>query len=103
MLHGFDVNSLCDNLDSYSIFDDVAESMDFASVGIDTTPPVEENVIRPIQPIVPTTPTRPTKKVETIKNNIVKLSGKRGRKPGAKGKCGLCGKVGHYKPKCSIK
>ena len=58
-MSGFDVNSFCDNFDDgYGIFDDVADSLDFAAVGISTATP-EEAVIRPIQPIVPTTPTRP--------------------------------------------
>ena len=86
MNSGFDVNSFCDNLDDgYGIFDDVADSLDFAAVGISTTTP-EEAVIRPIQPIVPTTPTRPTKK--------------RGRKPGQKTTCGTCGTIGHTKRTC---
>ena len=100
-MNNFNVNSFCDNLDDdYGIFDDVADSLNFESVGIDTTPPAEDldgdcrhnsyawqaNVIQPIQPIVPTTPTRPTKK--------------RGRKPGQKPTCGTCGTSGHTKRTC---
>ncbi len=37
---GFDLNSFCDNLDDgYGVFDDVADSLNFASVGIDTADP----------------------------------------------------------------
>ena len=40
MYGGFDLNSYCDNLDDgYGIFDDVADSLNFASVGIDTADP----------------------------------------------------------------
>ena len=42
MGYGFDVNSFVDSLDSYSVFDDVADSMDFASVGIDTAVPAND-------------------------------------------------------------
>ena len=47
MYGGFDLNSFCDNLDDgYGIFDDVADSLNFASVGIDTADPSasEENI-----------------------------------------------------------
>lgn len=85
-MNNFNVNSFCDNLDDdYGIFDDVADSLDFAAVGISTAAPAE-NVIQPIQPIVPTTPPRPTKK--------------RGRKPGQKPTCGTCGTSGHTKRTC---
>ena len=78
-MSGFDLNSFCDNLDDgYGIFDDVADSLDFASVGISTVNPnADKEDLR-----------------EDNKNKKVKLSvvkGKRGRKPGQKPTCGLCG------------
>ena len=37
---GFDLNSFCDNLDDgFGIFDDVADSLNFAAVGISTADP----------------------------------------------------------------
>ena len=40
MDYGFDLNAFCDNLDDgYGIFDDVADSLNFASVGISTANP----------------------------------------------------------------
>ena len=88
-MSGFDLNSFCDNLDDgYGIFDDVADSLDFASVGISTVNPnADKEDIR-----------------EDNKNKKVKLSvvkGKRGRKPGQKPTCGLCGVKGHTKRKCT--
>ena len=89
MYGGFDLNSFCDNLDDdYGIFDDVADSLDFASVGISTVnPDADKEDLR-----------------EGNKNKKVKLSvvkGKRGRKPGQKPTCGLCGVKGHTKRKCT--
>ena len=52
-MQGFDVNAFIDSAPAYSVFDDVAENMDFAACGIDTSAPVED-VIKPVQPIVPT-------------------------------------------------
>ena len=96
MYGGFDVNSFCDNLDDgYGIFDDVADSLDFAGVGISTLDPNlgEE------------------KKVESNKKNTNKTKGlvkvslkgtkKRGRKPGQKPRCGSCGILGHTRRKCA--
>ena len=88
-MSGFDLNSFCDNLDDgYGIFEDVADSLDFASVGISTVNPnADKEDIR-----------------EDNKNKKVKLSvvkGKRGRKPGQKPTCGLCGVKGHTKRKCT--
>jgi hypothetical protein len=88
-MSGFDLNSFCDNLDDgYGIFDDVADSLDFASVGISTVNPnADKEDLR-----------------EDNKNKKVKLSvvkGKRGRKPGQKPTCGLCGVKGHTKRKCT--
>ena len=89
MYGGFDLNSFCDNLDDdYGIFDDVVDSLDFASVGISTVNPdaTNENI------------------GEVNKNNNVKLSlvkgKKRGRKPGQKPTCGLCKEKGHTKRGC---
>ena len=40
MDYGFDLNSYVDNLaDDYGVFDDVADSLDFAGVGISTVNP----------------------------------------------------------------
>lgn len=88
-MSGFDLNSFCDNLDDgYGIFEDVADSLDFASVGISTVNPnADKEDLR-----------------EDNKNKKVKLSvvkGKRGRKPGQKPTCGLCGVKGHTKRKCT--
>ena len=94
MGYGFDVNSFVDSLDSYSVFDDVADSMDFASVGISTVDPNAQA----------------KKKVESNKKNNNKNKGlvknslkgtkKRGRKPGQKPTCGSCGELGHTRRKC---
>ena len=88
-MSGVDLNSFCDNLDDgYGIFEDVADSLDFASVGISTVNPnADKEDLR-----------------EDNKNKKVKLSvvkGKRGRKPGQKPTCGLCGVKGHTKRKCT--
>ncbi len=83
MNSGFDVNAFCDGLDDgYGIFDDVVDSLDFASVGISTKAPSEES-----QPVAVAKPT-PAK-------------GKRGRKPGQKPRCGSCGTLGHTKRRCN--
>ena len=91
MGYGFDVNSFVDSLDSYSVFDDVADSMDFASVGISTVDPNAQA----------------KKKVESNKKNTNKTKGlvknslkKRGRQPGQKPTCGSCGVLGHTRRKC---
>ena len=88
---GFDLNSFCDNLDDdYGIFDDVVDSLDFASVGISTVNPdaTSENI------------------GEVNKNNNVKLSlvkgKKRRRKKGQKPTCSKCGIKGHTKRVCSF-
>jgi len=96
MYGGFDVNSFCDNLDDgYGIFDDVADSLDFAGVGISTLDPNAGE----------------EKKVESNKKNTNKTKGlvkislkgtkKRGRKPGQKPRCGSCGILGHTRRKCA--
>ena len=89
MYGGFALNSFCDNLDDdYGIFDDVADSLDFASVGISTVnPDAGKEDIR-----------------EGNKNNNVKLSvvkKKRGRKKGQKPTCSLCKEKGHTKRNCA--
>ena len=95
MINGFDVNSFCDGLDSYSVFDDVADSMDFAAVGIDSSAPTED-LLAPVQNIA-----------ENIKIKSVKApastmrKGKRGKKPGQKGICSVCQQVGHNKRTCN--
>ena len=98
---GFDLNSFCDNLDDgYGIFDDVADSLNFAAVGIDTSTPVE-------------TPSAPVqKKSESNKKNNSKNKGlvkqslvgtkKRGKKPGQRGKCSQCGALDHNKRTCTF-
>ncbi len=68
-MSGFDLNSFCDNLDDgYGIFEDVVDSLDFASVGISTVnPDADKEDIR-----------------EDNKNNNVKLSLVKGTKIGRK-------------------
>ena len=96
MYGGFDVKSFCDNLDDdYGIFDDMADSLDFASVGISTLDPNLDEA----------------KKAESNKKNTNKTIGlvkislkgtkKRGRKPGQKPRCGSCGILGHTRRKCA--
>jgi len=93
MDYGFDLNSYVDNLaDDYGVFDDVADSLDFASVGISTVNPNAGE----------------EKKVESNKKNTNKTKGlvknslkKRGRKPGQKPRCGNCGTLGHTRRKCT--
>ena len=88
-MSGFDLNSFCDNLDDgYGIFDDVEDSLDFASVGIST---VNHNADKE--------DLREDNKNKKVKLSVVK--GKRGRKPGQKPTCGLCGVKGHTKRKCT--
>ena len=97
MYGGFDLNSYCDNLDDgYGIFDDVADSLDFAGVGISTLDPNlgEE------------------KKVESNKKNTSKNKGlvkqslvgtkKRGRQPRQRGRWGACGSQDHNKRTCTF-
>jgi len=97
MYGGFDLNSYCDNLDDdYGIFDDVADSLNFASVGISTDDPDASE----------------QKKAEGNKNNNSKTKGlvkqslvgtkKRGRQPGQRGRCGACGSQDHNKRTCTF-
>lgn len=95
MDYGFDLNSYVDNLsDDYGIFDDVADSLDFASVGIDASEPVEllgegRNIAES------------NKKNNNKTSKLVNTSlRKRGRKPGQKPTCGVCKVKGHTKRKC---
>tara|TARA_Y100001951_G_scaffold39612_1_gene31304 strand:+ start:545 stop:826 length:282 start_codon:yes stop_codon:yes gene_type:complete len=86
------LNNYLDNLDDgYGIFDDVADSLDFASVGISTDDPDAPEKA-------------PQKKVSETKG-LVKQSlrgtKKRGRKPGQKPRCGICGVLGHTRRKCA--
>ena len=83
MYSGFDVNSFCDNLaDDFGVFDDLAESLDFRSVGINADAPAEEQVVA-VAKAAPKT-----------------AKGKRGRKPGQKPRCGACGTLGHTRRTC---
>lgn len=99
-MSGFDLNSFCDNLDDgYGIFDDVADSLDFAGVGISTAKPKDLDGDCPHNSYA-----WQQKTGEGNKNNNVKLSvvkKKRGRKKGQKPTCGSCGVKGHTKRKCT--
>lgn len=90
----FDVNSFCDTLDSYSVFEDVADSLDFRAVGIKTDKPAEE------------LKTAKQKMAENNKKENVKpfktSLKKRGKKPGQKGKCSACGSQDHNKRTCTF-
>ena len=92
---GFDINSFCDSLDDdYGVFDDLADSLDFRSVGISTVEPANAEQ--------KTSETNKKKSVKahspgTIPNRLQK---KRGRKPGQKPTCSQCGIKGHTKRKC---
>jgi hypothetical protein len=99
MNDGFDLSSFCDNLDDdYGIFADVADSLDFASVGISTVNPKDLDGDCPHNSYA-----WQAKKSEVNKNNNAKLSvvkKKRGRKKGQKPTCSLCKEKGHTKRKC---
>ena len=90
---GFDLNSFCDNLDDgYGVFDDVADSLNFASVGIDTADPDAsgKNIAES------------NKKKNNKNKGLVNISlVRRGRKPGQKPTCSTCGVKGHTKRKCN--
>ena len=96
MYGGFDVNSFCDSLDDgYGIFDDVADSLDFAGVGISTANPdaglektVESNK-------------KNNNKTSKLVNSSPIGTKRRGRKPGQKPTCGQCGELGHTRRKCT--
>ena len=91
-MSGFDVNSFVDGLDSYSVFDDIADSMDFASVGIST---VDPNA--PAKKKSESNKKKNSKTKGLVKNSL----SKRGRKPGQKPTCGTCGVLGHTRRTCS--
>ena len=97
MYGGFDLNSYCDNLDDgYGIFDDVADSLNFASVGIDTADPraSEENIAE-------SNNKNNSKTKGLVKQSLVGTK-KRGRQPGQRGRCGACGSQDHNKRTCTF-
>ena len=103
-MSGFDVNSFVDGLDSYSVFDDIADSMDFASVGISTAAPADLEGDCPHNSYA-----WQEKKAESNKKKNSKTKGlvnislrKRGKKPGQKGKCSACGSQDHNKRTCTF-
>ena len=87
---GFDLNSFCDN------FDDVADSLNFASVGIDTADPSasEENIAE-------SNKKNNSKTKGLVKQSLVGTK-KRGKKPGQRGKCSQCGALDHNKRTCTF-
>ena len=97
----FDLNSFCDNLnDDYGIFDDVADRLNFAAVGIDTSAPKDLDGDCPHNSYA-----WQEKKAESNKNKNVKplvVKGKRGRQPGQRGKCSACGSLDHNKRTCTF-
>ena len=97
MYGGFDLNSFCDNLDDgYGIFDDVADSLNFASVGIDTADPnaCEGNIAE-------SNKKNNSKTKGLVKQSLVGTK-KRGRQPGQRGRCGACGSQDHNKRTCTF-
>ncbi len=103
MINGFDVNSFCDGLDSYSVFDDVADSMDFAAVGIDSSAPKDLDGDCPHNSYAWQKKTAETNKIKSVKAPASTMrKGKRGKKPGQKGICSVCKQVGHNKRTCNV-
>ena len=97
MYGGFDLNSFCDNLDDgYGVFDDVADSLNFASVGIDTADPnaSEGNIAE-------SNKKNNSKDKGLVKQSLVETK-KRGRQPGQRGRCGACGSQDHNKRTCTF-
>ena len=97
-MNGFSVSTFCDSLDDgYGVFDDVVDSLDFASVGISTVNPnaTEQKTSESIK-----------KKIKEtnglVKNSLVGTK-KRGKKPGQKGICSVCKVTGHNKRTCPSK
>jgi len=83
------LNSFLDNLgDDYGVFDDLADSLDFTSVGIDTTDPESA------------APKKSNDSKVLVKQSL-RGTKKRGRKPGQKPRCGNCGTLGHTRRKCA--
>ena len=98
---GFDLNSFCDNLDDgYGIFDDVADSLNFAAVGIDTSSPVEISSA-PVQKKSESNKKNNSKNKGLVKQSLVGTK-KRGKKPGQRGKCSQCGALDHNKRTCTF-
>ncbi len=91
----FDVNSFCDTLDSYSVFEDVVDSLDFAAVGIKTDKPAEELETAKQK-------MAESNKKENVQSFKTSLK-KRGKKPGQKGICSVCKETGHNKRTCPSK
>ena len=105
MDYGFDLNSYVDNLaDDYGVFDDVADSLDFASVGISTAKPKDLDGDCPHNSYAWQQKTGESNKKNTNKTKgLVKNSlKKRGRKPGQKPRCGNCGALGHTRRTCTV-
>jgi hypothetical protein len=108
-MNGFSVSSFCDSLDDgYGVFDDVVDSLDFASVGIDASEPKDLEGDCPHNSYA-----WQQKTSESIKKNIKDSKGlikqsligtkKRGKKPGQKGICSVCKVTGHNKRTCPSK
>ncbi len=106
MDYGFDLNSYVDNLaDDYGVFDDVADSLDFAGVGISTAKPKELRGECPQksnawQQKTGESNKKNTNKTKGLVKNSLKGTKKRGRKAGQKPTCGSCGVLGHTRRKC---
>jgi len=83
------LNNYLDNLDDdFGIFDDLADSLDFASVGIKTADPEKD------------APKKSNDSKGLVKQSL-RGTKKRGRKPGQKPRCGTCGVLGHTRRKCA--
>jgi len=94
---GFDLNSFCDNLDDgYGVFDDVADSLNFASVGIDTADPDASG-----KNLAESNKKKNNKNKGLVKQSLVGTK-KRGRKAGQRGRCGSCGSQDHNKRTCTF-
>ena len=95
MDYGFDLNSYVDNLaDDYGVFDDVADSLDFAGVGISTVNPELDD-----QKTGESNKKNNNKTIKLV-NSSLRGTKKRGRKPGQKPRCGQCGELGHTRRTC---
>ena len=105
---GFDLNSFCDSLnDDYGIFDDVADSLNFAAVGIDTSAPKDldgdcpHNSYAWQEKKVESNNKNNSKDKGLVKQSLVETK-KRGRQPGQRGKCSACGSLYHNKRTCTF-